>query len=131
MRDYQPTKNNPYWLPYTLYRRTLSLIRDYDRMAREHEDIPTDKSAGSGGSGIGDPTGSAGTRSAEISRDLAAVDHALKLVPEEYRAGVWKSAAYSLPYPKDADRSTYSRQKRRFIFNVAVNKGWIGPAGPQ
>ena len=126
MRDYQPEKNNPYWLPKSLYRRTLYLIRDYDRMVEEKEDIPTDKATGGqGGGGIGDRTGSAGVRAAEISRDIAAVDHAMEMIPEEYRGGVWQSVAYSLPYPRDADRRTYSRWKSRFIYYVAANKGWL------
>lgn len=127
MRDYQPEKNNPYWLPATLYRRTLALIRDYDRMVKEHDDIPTDTSKEGGGGGTGDRTGSAGVHAAEIARDIAAIDHAMEMIPKEYRGGVWQSVAYSLAYPKDADRRTYSRQKSRFIFFVAVNKGWVRP----
>lgn len=37
MRDYQPTKNNPYILPHALYMQVVWLIRDYDRMREEYE----------------------------------------------------------------------------------------------
>lgn len=127
MRDYQPHANNPYWLPQTLYRRTLALIRDYDRMVEQHENIPEEtKPSGQGsGSGTGDRTGSRGVRSAAISLDIDAIDRARLMVPEEYQDGVWNAVQYGARYPDNADRTTYSRHKSRFIYYTALYKGWI------
>ena len=48
MRDYQPHKNNPYWLPNTLYRRVLVTVRDYDRMVTEYKEIVHETASGDG-----------------------------------------------------------------------------------
>ena len=39
MRNYQRQKNNPYKLPHNLYMRMLYLVRDYERIRSEREDI--------------------------------------------------------------------------------------------
>ena len=126
MRDYQPKVNNRYWLPRSLYRRTLALIRDYFRMVEDHDNIPEETSSGSqgGGSGTGDRTGSAAIRMERIAKDIDIIDRALKMIPEEYRPGVWASVQFYVPYPKDADKSTYSRYKGMFIYYVAKFEGW-------
>lgn len=129
MRDYQAQKNNPYYLERTLYRATLAVIRDYDRLRAEYDSILSASPAPPDGmprsTKISDPTGRDAVRRAEMSRKLRAVEDALSCVPEEYRRGVWESAAYYKRYPDDADRTTYWRYKARFIYNVAQNLSWI------
>lgn len=131
MRDYQPSKNNPYWLEHTLYRRTLALIRDYDRMKRNHDDIAEQGKSVSNIDGM--PHGGNGddqvfNKVADMSvywEDMKAIEDALQIVPEEYRSGVWNSIMLNRRYPRNADPSTYSRHKRRFIWHVARKKGWV------
>lgn len=37
MRDYQRRKNNKYYLPKSVYHRTLWVIRDYERMKKKRK----------------------------------------------------------------------------------------------
>ena len=58
MRNYQQKKNNPYKLPHNLYMRMLYLVRDYERIRSEREDILNASPApdGTPHSGTGNPT---------------------------------------------------------------------------
>lgn len=121
MRNYQRTKNNPYKLPHNLYMRILYLVRDYERIKREREEIinSTPDHDGAAQSGIGNPTEAKGIKLAALGDACKAIDDALKEVPEEYRKGVWNNICYKAPYPIDASESTYKRWRIRFIYIVA------------
>lgn len=129
MRDYQAQKNNPYYLERTLYRATLAVIRDYDRLRMEYkailEESPAPPDGMPRGTRVSDPTGRTAIRREEISKKLDAVEEALQVVPKEYRKGVWNSIVNYSRYPKDADKSTYWRYKARFVYHVAKNLYWI------
>ena len=122
MRNYQPQKNNPYKLPHNLYMRMLYLIRDYDRMRSEREDILHGSPANDGipCAGIGNPTENKAIRLMSTGSECEAVERALAGVPEEYRKGVWNNVCYQCPYPSDAGEATYKRWRIRFIYNVTV-----------
>ena len=129
MRDYQPTKNNPYILPHALYMQVVWLIRDYDRMRDEYESslekspAPPDGQP-RGGNNVDSTQEKALTR-VNLWTKIEAVDQALNTVPEEYRQGVWNNVVYRVRYPDDAAVSTYRRWKGRFIYQVAKNMFWI------
>lgn len=129
MRDYQPKKNNKYLLPGTLYKLTLQLIRDHERKKTVYNNIPDESKQRSDGmprgSSMGNPTQNDGIRLAEMKDTIDAVENALAEIPEEYRRGVWENIVRGKRYPDDADRATYSRHKRKFIYNVARNMLWI------
>lgn len=126
-RDYQAKKNNPYRMPRSLYRRVLALIRDYDRMRVEVEELilASPNPEGIKGGGPGDPTARAAERIEKIQTDIRAIDVALRMMPEEYRAGVFDAIRYYRPYPRDADERTYRRHKQKFLHDVAENLDWI------
>lgn len=131
MRDYQAQRNNPYWLQRSLYRRTLALIRDYDRMKEIHDDIPEQGKSVSDVDGMphsGNLHDDVFSKVADMSvywEDMKAVEEALNLLPEEYRNGVWNNIVKNERYPDDANPKTYRRYKQTFIWHVARNKGWI------
>lgn len=128
MRDYQREKNNPWHLPKHLYRQTLYLIRDYNRLKEDYTDTLEESHAqdGSGRSSKpGDPTGALACRLESMHDRIAAVEKAKQEIPEEYRQGVWQSIIYGTRYPDDAGRNTYSRWKAKFVWHVAKNMRWI------
>lgn len=127
MRDYQPKKQNQYYLPHTLYRRVLALVRDYPRMTRAREDMiyESPENAGSRNS-MGRPTENKALRIEALSDDIRAIERALDKIPREYRQGVLDNVLYGrrmddLP----GARSTWSRWRGRFLWHVAKNMRWI------
>lgn len=127
-RDYQRKKNNKYILPTAVYHQTLWRIRDYYRLKSEADyladvsAVRTDKDSVKT-SGVGDPTGEAVERRERLLADVRTIDRALGRMPEEYRQGVWESIMFGKAYPLDADRSTYGRQKSRFVYELASDFG--------
>jgi len=129
--DYQSTKNNPFLLPDTLYPRVIALIRDYHRLKDDYQEILHDGGRRystiqpRSGNKKSDETMHKAIRLSVVSDDLRAIDQALVLVPHEYRSGIKDNIIHRMRYPDDADISTYKRWKQKFIYNVAVNKGYI------
>ena len=127
MRDYQ-RKKGKYVLPRTLYRMTVYQIRDYYRLKERLKDIvdeqPDPRQPHVSG---GKKESNVETKSIKRERDndvVTAIEKAKRLIPEEYRRGVWESVMYNEPYPNDAARETYSRHKSKFVYMVAKYLGW-------
>lgn len=124
MRNYQRKKNNPYFLPNTLYHRVMSVIRDYDRQIEEVDDIlfGTAHSDVTVSGGIaGKPTEAMAIRLSKYARDIDAVEKALEKIPYEYQQGVFDNVRYGKRFPDTAHYNTWLRWKQRFIFLVAQN----------
>lgn len=123
MRDYQRLKNNPYYLPRTLYRRVLAVVRDYDRQRREINDILYGSAEHDGisvaGGMPGKPTENAAVRLAQYESDTEAVEQAMTQIPEEYRKGVFRNVMYGEKFPLTAHYNTWWRWKQRFVWLVA------------
>ena len=129
MRDYQRKKNNPYYLPKTLYRRVLAVIRDYDRQREEINDVlfgTADRDGIAVAGGIpGKPTENAAVRLAQYENDTEAVEQALVHIPEEYRKAVFDNIRYGERFPDTAAYSTWFRWKQRMAWFVAKNLNLI------
>lgn len=128
MRDYQRKRNNPYVLPWNLYREMLYAIRDYDRLVEEYnnrleEGMSPESDSPSGGktNRTGDPTGMKVVKLSEISRRILAIDKARMVIPEEYMNGIWNNIIKGTAYPRNADPRTYGTWKGRFVYEVARN----------
>ena len=125
MRDYQRKVNNPYYLPKTLYRRVLSVIRDYDRQVTEIQDVLYGTADRDGvtvaGGRCPKPTESAAIRLAQYENDTEAVEQALAQLPEEYRKGVFRNIVYGDKFPLTAHYNTWWRWKQKFVWYVAKN----------
>lgn len=123
MRDYQRQKNNSYKLPQNLYMRMLYLVRDYERIKSEREDILYSSSTNDGlpHSGLGNPTENKGIKLAMLDNECSAVEKAIESIPEEYRKGIMDNICYRSPYPYTAHRNTYSYWRSKFLNAVAKN----------
>lgn len=123
MRDYQRQKNNPYKLPRNLYMRMLYLVRDYERLKSERDDIlnSSPPSDGLPHSGIGNPTENKAIKLAALGDKCDAIDKALETVPPEYRKAVRDNICFRSPYPIFAGETTFKRWRCRFIYEVAKN----------
>ena len=123
MRDYQPHKNNPYWLERTVYNRVLAVVRDYDRMVRDYNEIIHETAAGDGQPGSntpGDPVARKAERLDRLWEDIRAVEMALIRIPPEYRDGVLRNIQYG-GWPSDvpAHYKTWLYWRKRFLFFAA------------
>lgn len=123
MRDYQRQKNNKYLLPSAVYHQTLWAIRDYYRMKDEADSILTESSSSVDGMPHGSSSMDVVTRKA-IRREkllgrISAIDAALASIPTEYRKPIWQNILFGTPFPLYADRSTYGRNKAKFIATAA------------
>lgn len=128
MTDYTPTKGK-YTIPGTVWNRTLWLIRDYDRMKLEADTILTHYGGSlifSGGSyDVSDQVARKVMLRENYLDSIKVIEKAFADVPEEYREGIWNSIQHRERYPFDADPSTYSRQKRKYIKTVAEAMNYI------
>jgi hypothetical protein len=128
-RDYQPIKNNPYYLPRPLYKMSLAFIRDHHRMKEEYKAIcemsPPPADGLPRGSATGNPTERLGIRRMELSNAIDAVEAALQAIPEEYRKGVYANIVLFQRYPDDANPRTYRRYKAKFVYKVAEKMFWV------
>ena len=125
MRDYQPHKNNPYWLPNTLYRRVLAVVRDYDRMVKEYKEIVHETASGDGQPRSpvpGDPVERKVERMDRLWQDIRAIEMALIHVPPEYRQGVLKNIqSGGWPVDVPAHYKTWVYWRKKFLFYAAEN----------
>ncbi len=130
MRDYQPQKGK-YVLPNALYHQMVFQIRDYERLKEEYESIPTESKSTTDYDGM--PHGSASfdgmdkkiIRMERLLFVINIIEEERDNIPDEYRKGVWEHIQKQKAFPKDADRSTYTRYQSRFIYNVALRQGLI------
>ncbi len=123
MKDYQPKNTSKYWLPKAVYYQTLYAARDYDRLREEYTQLLHETHTRSDGQPRGtkrsDPTEKTVERLEETSNKLAAIEGALRGIPDEYRAGVFDNVRYQTPYPFTASRATWTRWRRYFICVLA------------
>lgn len=129
MRDYQPHKSNPYWLPKTLYRRVLVTVRDYDRMVEEYREIAHETASSDGGarsSRPGDPVERKVERMDRLWQDIRAIEMALIRVPAEYRQGVLEKVMTDhWPANIPVGKNGPGRWKSKFLYWVAKNENLI------
>lgn len=124
MRDYQCKKNNPYHLPRTLYRRVISVIRDYKRQREEVNNILYGSHFSEIAVKGGLPKSSVESMAIRLEKytaDLEAVEKALERIPAEYQKGVFQNITDGKRFPPTAHYNTWIRWKQRFIFYVAQN----------
>jgi len=122
MRNYQPTKNNPYRLPHNLYMQMLYLVRDYDRLKAERTDIlfSTPVHDGTGHtSGISSPTENKAVRLVVLDMLCDKIQSVLDEIPEEYRQAILNNICYGSPYPYTAHRNTYSYWRTKLLYSLA------------
>lgn len=126
MRDYQ--RRSKYILPRAVYHQVLWKIRDYYRLKEEAAallELSAVSMDGMPKSSTQNPDkiGEVVSKREQLLHDVACIDRSLKAIPQEYRKGVWDNIQYGAAFPLDADRTTYSRRKSKFIYTVAHELG--------
>lgn len=129
MKDYQRKTNNPHLLPKTVYNRVLWLIRDYERMKAERNEIlysgNREVSDMPRGSDMANTTMDKALKLEQLDREMQAVEQALLLVDGDMRTGIMNNICYQVPYPYYPSESTWLRRKRKFIHDVAKNLKFV------
>lgn len=137
MRDYQPLKNNPYYIEPSIYKAILYIIRSYGALKKEYEELieiktyPKFEPNKSGNNyNKNDITGEIAIKLERKAHIINAIESALKKFNElenekYYIKGIWENIINSTPYPCDAASSTYSRHKARFIWLIGKNLDMI------
>lgn len=118
--------SNQYTQPTAAYIRRRAIlwrIRDeYDAAKLEREEIlessPPPPDGMPGGRKITNPVLDKAVRLVLLDSFIAAVESAMVVVPEEYRAGVWQHVRFGSRFPLDASRATYERWERRYLMAV-------------
>ena len=133
MGEYQ--RKNEWALPKAEWNATIWTIRCYYSYLEESTGMIGLKGVASDGqphgSGTGDPTFA---QAAERIQSwpcimVTIIDDGLKLIPDEYRKGVWDNIQRRQRYPDDAARNTYGLWKQRFVVYVADRIRKIGHQG--
>ena len=125
MRDYQPQKNNPYWIPHEQYMQTLYFIRSYYKMKEQHDDLIeqgkslSDLDGMPHGTGISDETAQKAIAAERLFNKIAIIDQAKRLIPDKYREAVWRNVMYREKYGGKEHERHIRRYKGRFIREVA------------
>lgn len=123
MKDIQRKRGNKYILPRDIYHQTLWMIRGYNRMVEEAKAILEESSNTLDGqpksTKISDPVYMKALRREENMVKIKIIESELEKVPEEYRTGVWNNVQFGKGFPNNADRTTYSRHKSKFLYEVA------------
>lgn len=116
-------KKGKYRLPGTVYNQTIWIIRDYDRMCDELNDIllssPAPADGMPRGSGNSDEVASKVEKREKLLGITLVIESCLKRIPEDLREGVWRNIQCKASFPLDAGRATYVRHKSKFIYEVA------------
>lgn len=129
VRDYQPQKNNEHYIEHNAYMQTLYFIRGYYARQERHDDLLEESPPPPDGQPRGDnnvdSTASKAERAERYFDDNAIIDQAIRLIPEEYRQGVWNNVMYRMPYPDNLSERHYRRHKGVFVRAVAAKKKFI------
>lgn len=124
-RDYQRKINNRYKLPKAIYHQTLWIIRDYERIKRQLENILSCSKSNNDINSyiqtnfVGNPVLNEIIKRDKYFNYVKIIEESLDIIPIEYQKGVWDNITKYKAYPQDADRSTYGRYKGKFIHEVA------------
>lgn len=106
MRDYQ-IKRSKWYLPQYAYRMALCVVRAYPDIAAElRSDDRRERAV-----------------TAQLRRQVDAVEMALLEIPAEYRDGVLDNILEKMSQDRipNAGRNTWSRWRGRFLYEVAHN----------
>ena len=125
MRDYQPQKNNPYWIPHEQYMQTLYFIRSYYKMKEQHDDLIeqgkslSDLDGMPHGTGVSDETAQKAIAAERLFNKIAIIDQAKRLIPDKYREAVWRNVMYREKYATIESERQVRKYKGLFVRTVA------------
>ncbi len=97
MRNYQPRKNNKYYLRPGIFKKTLAIVRDYPELWEEEKRKEI---------------------SEQGKRELLAIMQAREALPEEYGEAIFRNLVYGAGTSYMA-ADTRRRWRARFLYEVA------------
>ena len=116
-------------LPDDIYDQVWAIIRGYDRMKLEYDNMIGGSPAPADGQPRGtnhpDTTSHEAVKRADLSKKLEAIEQSYLMLPPRYAQTIWDNIVYRVPYPQEVHRSTYARYKALFFRNIARRMGWI------
>lgn len=119
---YQPSQDK--WIPHNLYMRIIYIIRDYERLRIQRDDIleesPAPPDGMPRGTGTSDPVFQKTLKLEALSEEVKSIESAINAIPEEYRRGVLDNIN-GVRFPDYADLKTWKVWKRRLIYKVGEN----------
>lgn len=127
LSDYYPKSSR---LPKEIYNHVLTTVRSYDYMKEAADSlIIMSHEGGEPGGAISDPVLQAAIRRERLLDSIDAIDRALAVIPEEYRSVVFRNIKDKRPFKTFpeydyAHLQTWKYWRRRFMEQVAINKGW-------
>lgn len=133
MKDYQQKKLKDYVLPQPVYRQALWAVKDLERLKQRLEELKAEAYVLGGhdvtmpalGYGTGlvcDSTGNKAVKIAALSIRIEAIDNALGVLPEKYRAGIEGKLTRDEPYDEElAHLNTWKKWQQIYLYHVAVN----------
>lgn len=120
---------NNYLLPHELYMETLWHIRGYRRLLAEYNAVvvesPPPPDGLPKGNGTGDPVFAKAAKLEKLHEEIYPIEEALKMIPQEYRAGIFTNILDRVPYPDYANIKTWKLWRQRYVYNVALLRGRI------
>lgn len=131
--DFQPKRDNKYWLEPTRYRLALAFVRQYPRLCSLRSDIlygsSTSDHLGAPKGVKSDPTAVRGMRLARIDHDITIIEKALDRIPKEYRNAVMDNVLYRisrehLEAKYHLSESTVQRYRAKLLWEVANLAGF-------
>ena len=127
MRNYQRTRNNPYYLPHNVYMQALYMVRDYGRLCETRQEIITAVPAPGPRveSGPGDPTARKAALIESISERIYAIEGALSSIPAEYRTNIMNHIQGGGVDLTAISEATWRRWRARLLYYVAQRMRWI------
>lgn len=120
---------NKYLLPHELYMETLWHIRGYRRLLAEYNAVvvesPPPPDGLPKGNGTGDPVFAKAAKLEKLHKEIYPIEEALKMIPQEYRVGIFTNILDRVPYPDYANIKTWKLWRQRYVYNVAMLRGRI------
>lgn len=101
MKETQVTTKK-FGMPHCVYMQSLWAVRDYFRLKKQNDEEESKNM---------------------YDGRIAAIEEALKLVPEQYHKTILNNIIFRQDYIKDPCRSNVRRWKQRFLYYVANNIG--------
>ena len=127
-REWQQTKFKEYVMPDPVYYQSLWAVRDLERMEARLEELKREKKTcstsfvceGKSASLPSRPTENHAIEMAILEERIAAIQNALSIIPESYRAFVLSNIIFKTS-GKGYPNKLWRIWKQRFLFQVAKN----------
>ena len=113
-------------MPPTAYNRTISTIRDYPRLVYELDQLKRDAGNLKATNHDGLPKGSKSSGidakiayMVDLEKEVQKMQALFDTIPEEFQEGILNNIIYRVGFPHVPSRSTWYREKNKFVLRFA------------